>query len=69
MTIIKNSRAKLNVIVLVRTVSGINLKIHVLASFLFIASPSLSYFSSSQKNNSTLTMNPGSTDFVSKVDM
>lgn len=64
MTIIKNSIAKLNVLVLVRAVSGINLKIHVLASFLFMASPSFSYFSSSQKNNSSLTMNPRSKDFI-----
>lgn len=64
MTIIKNSIAKLNVLVLVRAVSGINLKIHALASFLFMASPSLSHFSSAQKNNSSLTMNPGSKDFI-----
>lgn len=64
MNTIKNSRGKLNIIVLVRAVSVINPKINVLASFLFMASPSLSHFSSSQKKNSSLKINPGSTDFI-----
>lgn len=61
MNIIEKSIAKLNVIVLVRAVLVINLKINALASFLFMASSSLFYFSSFQKNKSSLTMNSGST--------
>lgn len=62
--IIKNYIAKLNIIVLVRAVSVINLKINVLASYVFMASVALFYFSSSQKNNRSLTVNSGGTHFI-----